>query len=122
MKKNLLSTTNFVEHCQMHSKSDSSEIMSGFDTDEVIGEFFEYLVQRYKIGLEQSMKGSNFVIDSVDGLHYKCRRGRSYVSSRRWLKNETKTKNKKKHRINHKNVGEHLERMLKSKACIGNQI
>ena len=88
MKKNLLSTTNFAEHCQKHSKSDSSEIMSGFDTDEVIGEFFEYLVQRYKIGLEQSMKGSNFVIDSVDRLHCKCskislRRGRFYVSSRR---------------------------------------
>ena len=63
MKMNLVSTTGFVEYRQMNSKSDNSEILRCFDTDEIIEEFFESLVQRHQIGLEQSMKGSNFVFD-----------------------------------------------------------
>ena len=31
----------------MHPKSGKSEIMSGFDTDEIIKQLLEFLVQRY---------------------------------------------------------------------------
>lgn len=50
---NFVSTTGSVECYQMHSKSGNSEIMTGFYTDEIINELFEYLVQRYQVGLEQ---------------------------------------------------------------------
>ena len=58
----------------MHSKSNKKEIMCGYDTNEIIKEGFNSLLQRYQEGLEESMKGSDFVFDFVDGLHYKCRK------------------------------------------------
>lgn len=36
MKMNFVSTTGFLEYCQMHFKSDNSEIMSDFDKGETI--------------------------------------------------------------------------------------
>ena len=36
----------------MHSKSDNIEIMMGNETDEIIEEFFDSLLQRYQKGLE----------------------------------------------------------------------
>ena len=44
----------------MHTKSDKIEIMMGSETDEIIKEFFESLLQRYQEGLEELMKGSEF--------------------------------------------------------------
>ena len=37
---------------------------------EIINELFELLLSRYQTGLEES-KGSEFVFDYVDKLHYK---------------------------------------------------
>ena len=54
----------------MHSKSDNVEIMIGSETNEIIEELFESLLQRYQDGLEESMKGSEFIFDSVDVLYY----------------------------------------------------
>ena len=54
----------------MHSKSDNIEIMLGFDTDEIIEKIFNSLLQRYQKGLEESMKGSDFVFDYVEFLNY----------------------------------------------------
>ena len=34
--------------------------------------FFESLLKRYQIGLETSMKGSDFIFDCVTFLYYKC--------------------------------------------------
>ena len=42
----------------MHSKSDNIEIMMGSETDEIIEELFESLLQRYQEVLEESMKES----------------------------------------------------------------
>ena len=44
---------------------------------EIIEELFESLFQRYQEGLEESMKGSEFVFDSVDLLNYKFQKNRS---------------------------------------------
>ena len=41
------------------------------DTDEITEEFFKSLLQRYQKGLEEKMRGSEFVYDSIDLLHYK---------------------------------------------------
>ena len=68
----------------MHSKSDNSEIMTYGKTDEVIKERFESLLNRYQIGLETSMKGSDFIFHCINLLHYKCHKinpnhSRSYI-------------------------------------------
>ena len=46
--------------------------MIGNETDEIIKELFDSLLQRYQEGLEESTKGSKFVFDSVDLFYYKC--------------------------------------------------
>ena len=46
--------------------------MTGNETNKIINELFESLLTRYQLALEESMKGSNFVFDSIDGMHYKC--------------------------------------------------
>ena len=45
----------------------------------IVQKLFDSLLQRYQKGLEEKMKGSDFVVvvvvvDSVDLLHYKCHR------------------------------------------------
>ena len=69
------------------------EIMIGNKTDEIIKPLFQLLLTRYPIGLETSMKGSDFVFDSIDGLYYKClrvslNRGGLYIYSPNWIKNK----------------------------------
>ena len=60
---------------------------------EIIDELFKYLLQNYQKGLEESLRGSNFVFDSVDLLYYHLqktslkRTGSSYVDFPEWLKN-----------------------------------
>ena len=49
---------------------DNIEIMKGSEIDEIIKELFESLWQRYQEGLEESMKGSEFIFDSVNVLYY----------------------------------------------------
>ena len=52
----------------MHTKSNNVEIMIGSEADEIIEELFESFLQKYQEGLEESMRGSEFVCDSVDVL------------------------------------------------------
>ena len=42
------------------------------NVNEVIKEIFESLLFSYQIGLETSMKGSDFIFDGVSLLYYKC--------------------------------------------------
>ena len=76
-------TINFIyskdsdETRTMHTTSDNIEIMMDSETDEINEELFESLFQRYQEGLEESMKGSEFVFDSVDLLNYKFQKNRS---------------------------------------------
>ena len=53
----------------MHKKSDNIEIMMCSETDDIIDEFFKSLLQKYQEGLEESMRGSEFIFDSVDLLY-----------------------------------------------------
>ena len=78
--------------------------MIGSETDEIIEELFESFLQKYHEGLEESMRGSEFVYDSVDVLYYNLNkvnlsRGGSYIDSPKWLKNKKATINKKKRMI-----------------------
>ena len=49
----------------VHSKSDNVEMMINYEDDEVIEELFQSLLSSYQIGLETSMKGSEFIFDWV---------------------------------------------------------
>ena len=68
--------------------------MIGSETDEIIEELFKSLLQRYQEGLEESMKGSEFIFYSVNVLHYHLqktslkRNGSSYIDSPEWLKHK----------------------------------
>ena len=56
----------------MHSKSDNREIIINDKADEVIVELFKSLIKKYQIGLETSMRGSDFIFDCVCLLYYNC--------------------------------------------------
>ena len=43
--------------------------MESNETDEIIEELFKFLLQRYQEGLEEPMRGSEFIPDSVNLLH-----------------------------------------------------
>ena len=104
-KIQLTATINFISSTPdsdetriMHVKSDNIEIMIDSETNEVIEELFESLLQRYQEGLEESMKGSEFIFDGVNALYYdpnkiSLNRGKSYIDSPKWLKNKKATIN-----------------------------
>ena len=57
-------------------------------------------MQKYQEGLEKSMRGSEFVYDSVDALYYNLNkvslsRGGSYIDSPKRIKNKKATINPK---------------------------
>ena len=54
------------EICTMHTKSNNIEIMMGNETDEIIEDLFESLLQNYQEGLEEKKRESEFVFDCVD--------------------------------------------------------
>ena len=56
----------------MHSKIDNIEIMINDKADEVIEELFDSHIKKYQIGLEKSIRGTNFIFDCVHLLYYKC--------------------------------------------------
>ena len=71
MEINFISSKDSSETRAMHTKSDNIEIMIGNETDEIIKKLFEYLLQKYREGLEKLMKGSEFIFESIDLLYYK---------------------------------------------------
>ena len=72
------------------------------DENEVIDKLFESLRSRYQGILKTSMRGSDFIFESVQLMYYKChkvnfKRGVLYIDSPDWTK-------KKKTTINPKNT------------------
>ena len=53
----------------MHSKSDNIELMPYDNANEFVNELFESLLSRYQIVLETSMRGNDFIFDSVQLLY-----------------------------------------------------
>ena len=101
MQINFISSKDSEETCTMHTKSHNIEIMMGNETDEIIEKLFESLLQNYQKDLEESMRGSGFVFDSIDLLYYHLqkiglKKGGSYIDSPEWLKNKKARINPKK--------------------------
>ena len=99
MKKIFVSSKDSNEIRTMSTKTINIEIMMGSETNNIIEEFFESLLQKYQEGLEESMRGNKFIFDDVDLLYYHLqktsisgKRG-SYIDSRKWLKNKKATIN-----------------------------
>ena len=70
------------------------------DANEVIGELFEKLLSRYKICLDTTMRGSDFIFDCVNLKYHKCLKinfkcSVSYTDSLDCLKNKKATINLK---------------------------
>ena len=100
MAINFISSKDSEETRTMHTKSNNVEIMMGSETVEIIEELFKSFLQKFQEGLEESMRGSEFIFDSVDLLNYNLNkvslsRGESYIDSPEWLKNKKATINKK---------------------------
>ena len=57
MSINFISSKDSDETCNMHTKSDIIEIIMGSETNNIIEELCESLIQKYQEGLEESMKG-----------------------------------------------------------------
>ena len=55
----------------MHVKSDNIEVMIYDDANEVTEQLFESLLSRYQIGLETTMRVSDFFFDYVNLIYYK---------------------------------------------------
>ena len=85
---NFVYSKDFKEN-RMYTNSDNKDIFIGSETDEIIEELFDSLLERYQKGLEEKMRGSEFVYDSVDLSNYKLNkisvnRGGSYIGSNEW--------------------------------------
>ena len=72
MAIDFISSKDSDETRTMHTKSDSKEILIRNEAYEVITEFFDSLLQKYKKDLKELMKESELIFNSVDLLHYKC--------------------------------------------------
>ena len=70
MAINFISSKDSDETRTMRAKSNNVEIMMGSETNEIIKELFESFLQRYQEGLEESMRGNEFIFDSVHALYY----------------------------------------------------
>ena len=70
MAINFISSKHSDETRTMHIKSNNVEVMIGSETDEIIEDLFESFLQKYQEGLKDSMRGNEFVHDSVDEVYY----------------------------------------------------
>ena len=83
--KKFVSCIDNNEEREMHSKRDTIEVMISDEADVVTRELFDLLKNRYQNNLE-SMKGSEFVLDYIHVIYYKCPKinpnyGGSYMDS-----------------------------------------
>ena len=62
---NFLFSKDSKETCIMHSKSPNIESLIVSKTDEITEAMFDSFLQNYEKGLEEQMKGGQFVFDSV---------------------------------------------------------
>ena len=86
MSIDFISSKDSDETRNMNTKSDNIEIKMGSETNDIVEEVYESLLQKHQERLEESMRGNEFVPDSIDLLYYHLKeiglkRGRSYIDS-----------------------------------------
>ena len=104
----------------------------GSESGEIIEEIFDSFLQRYKKKLEESLKGSEFVFDSINSKKWNkinLNRTGSYIDSPKWLKNKKAKVNPKNNddkcfqyavavALNHEQTKSHPERISNIKPFI----
>ena len=100
IESNFIFSEDIEDERVIHSISNNKKFTSYNDANEVVNELFESLRSTYQINLEISMRGSDFIFNSVQLMHYKChkvnfKRGGSYIDSPGWIKNRKATINPK---------------------------
>ena len=65
MRINFISSKDSGETRTMYTNSRNVQTMTGSKTDDIIEELRESLLQKRQEGLKESMRGSEFVFDSV---------------------------------------------------------
>ena len=127
MTINFISSKDSDETLTMHAKGDNVETKMGNETNEIIEDFFKSFLQRYQEGLEESMRGSEFIFDSVDALYYDLNkislsRSGSYIDSSKWLKNSPNDNKCFQYALtvalNHKQIKNNPKRISKIKPFI----
>ena len=96
----MISSKDTKEEPLIHSKGGNVKFAPYNDVNEVANELFESLRSKYQDNLATSMRGSDFIFDSVQFMYYKChkanfKRGGSYIDSPDWIKNKKATINPK---------------------------
>ena len=99
MHVNFISSTDTGETRTYYIWSDNISIMQGKNTNDIVIETFDSFLYDYQKELK-NIKGSTFVLESVDLLDYKLhrvrlKRGGSYIKSLKWLENKKATINSK---------------------------
>ena len=132
MAINFISSKDSDETGTMHAKSNNVEIMMDSETDEIIKELLKSFLQGCQEGSEESMRGSNFIFDSVDALNLEkislSRRG-SNIDPPKWLKNKKAAINPKNNddkcfqyaltvALNHEQIEKNPQRISKIKPFI----
>ena len=135
MAINFLSSKDSDETHIMHTKSRNIGILICDEANNITNKLFESLLRRYQEGLENKMRGSNFIYDYVVILYYKfhrisLNRGGSYIGSPKWLRNKKATINPKNNddncfqyvvtvALNHQSINNNPERITRIKPFIG---
>ena len=68
--------------------------------NKVVDKLFDLFSATYQVNLETSMRGNDFIFDSVQKMYYKChklnfRRGGSHIDYPDWIKQKKPTINPK---------------------------
>ena len=135
MKINFVTPKELIKIHELYIRSKNIVILTGHETDEIVEELFDSLLQKYQCALENTQEGSSHVFDSFDVLYYKLHkasldRGGSYIDSPEWLKNKQATINpitKKDDKcfqyaistaLNYQNIKHNPERITKIKLFV----
>ena len=98
MSINFISSKDSDETGNLQTKSNNIEIMMDNETDEIIEKLLGSLLQNHQRDLEESMRRSEFNLNSVHLLYYQLqkislKRGGPYIDPPEWLENK-KSNNK----------------------------
>ena len=98
MKLIFIPVGNYNDKRSLYVKTKKFEIMMGSDTDEIVKELFDSLIQKYEESIEHSTKNSGLVLEGVELMNYDSNkitinRVGSYIESPEWLKSKKCTIN-----------------------------
>ena len=134
MSINFISSKDPDETSNMYTISDNIKLIMSSETNDITEEPCKSLLQKYQEGLEESMKGSQFIFDSVDLLSYKLQKQvlterDHHIDSPEWLENQKAIINPKNNddkcfqyaltaALNHQNIKKVPQRISKVKRFI----